>query len=68
MLAHSNDIIMKVSWDENVCIHSGRCVKNLPSVFTKQDGKFTIIQDGAPEDQIRKVVEDCPSKALKIEE
>jgi len=44
---------MKVTWDENICIHSGKCVKNLPSVFTKQDGKFVIIQDGAPEDQIR---------------
>jgi len=43
-------------------------VKNLPSVFTKQDGKFVIIQDGAPEDQIKKVVKECPSGALKIEE
>ncbi len=60
--------MMKVTWDENICIHSGKCVKNLPSVFTKQDGKFVIIQDGAPEDQIRKVVKECPSAALKIEE
>jgi len=59
---------MKVTWDENICIHSGKCVKNLPSVFTKQDGKFVIIQDRAPEDQIRKVVKECPSGALKIEE
>ncbi len=59
---------MKVTWDENICIHSGKCVKNLPSVFTEQDGKFVIIQDGAPEDQIRKVVKECPSGALKIEE
>jgi len=47
---------------------AGKCVKNLPSVFTKQDGKFVIIQDGAPEDQIRKTVKECPSGALKIEE
>ncbi len=59
---------MKVTWDENICIHSGKCVKNLSSVFTKQDGKFVIIQDGASEDQIRKVVKECPSAALKIEE
>ena len=57
---------MKVTWDEKVCIHSGKCVKNLPSVFTKQDGKFVIIQDGASEQEITKVVNDCPSKALKI--
>jgi len=54
---------MKVTWDENICIHSGKCVKNLPSVFTKQDGKFVIIQDGAPVE-----VKECPSGALKIEE
>ncbi|MCH7966102.1 MAG: (4Fe-4S)-binding protein [Nitrosopumilus sp.] len=59
---------MNVTWDENICIHSAKCIKNLPSVFTKQDGKFIIIQDGAPEDQIRKVVKECPSAALKIEE
>lgn len=59
---------MNVSWDENVCIHSGKCVKNLPSVFTLQDGKFVIIQDGAPEEQIRETVKACPSGALKIEE
>jgi len=52
---------MKVTWDENICIHSGKCVKNLPSVFTKQDGKFVI-------EQIRKTVKECPSGALKIEE
>ncbi len=58
---------MKVSWDEETCIHSGKCVKSLPSVFSVQDGKFVIIQDGAPEEQIRKTVDECPSKALRIE-
>ena len=58
---------MKVSWDENTCIHSGKCVKNLPSVFSVQNGKFVIVEDGAPEEQVRKVVGECPSKALKIE-
>ncbi len=59
---------MEVSWDESVCIHSGKCIKNLPSVFTKQDGKFVIIQDGAPAEDIRKTVKECPSGALKIKE
>ncbi len=58
---------MKVSWDENTCIHSGKCVKNLPSVFSVQNGKFVIVEDGAPEEQVRRVVGECPSKALKIE-
>ncbi len=59
---------MEVSWDENVCIHSGKCVKNLPSVFTKQNDKFVIIQDGAPAEEIRRTVKECPSGALKIKE
>lgn len=59
---------MKVTYDKEICIHSGNCVKSLPSVFQVQTGKFTIIQDGAPEDQIRKTVSECPSGALKIEE
>jgi len=59
---------MKLTYDEEICIHSSNCVKNLPSVFQGQDGKFTIIQDGAPEDWIRKTVIECHSGALKIQE
>lgn len=58
---------MKVSYDKEICTHSANCVNTLPSVFQVQDGRFVIVQDGAPEDQIRKVVEACPSKALRIE-
>ena len=59
---------MKVTYDKEICIHSANCVKTLPSVFQVKDGKFVITQDGASEDQIRKTVNACPSKALKIEE
>lgn len=59
---------MKIRWDENTCTHSGKCVQSLPSVFKVQDGKFVIVQDGAPEEQIRKTVKNCPSGALTIEE
>ncbi|MGI0082351.1 MAG: (4Fe-4S)-binding protein [Nitrosopumilaceae archaeon] len=57
-----------MTWDSKVCIHSGNCVKNLPAVFQVKDGKFVIIPNGAPDDQIRKTVRSCPSGALKIEE
>lgn len=56
---------MKVEWDENKCIHSAECVKNLPSVFMVKDGKFVIEPTGAPADDIRRVVDMCPSGALK---
>ena len=58
---------MLVTYDEKVCIHSGKCVKSLPSVFQVKDSKFVIIQDGANEEEIKKVVRACPSRALGIE-
>ena len=59
---------MKVAWDEKTCIHAAKCVENLPSVFKVQDGKFVIIQDGAPAAEIRRVVGMCPSGALSVSE
>ena len=59
---------MKVTYDKDTCIHNGQCVRNLPSVFQVKEGKFVIIQDGAPEDKIREVVKNCPSGALQIED
>lgn len=59
---------MRVTWDEKTCIHAAKCVENLPSVFKVQDGKFVIIQDGAPAAEIRRVVGMCPSGALSVSE
>ena len=57
---------MKVTYDKAICIHSAKCVNNLPSVFQVKDGNFVIVQDGAPQEKIRETVNSCPSKALKI--
>ncbi len=59
---------MKVSWDENTCIHAGKCVEGSPNVFKIVDGNFVIDQTGAPEEEIRATVAQCPSGALKIED
>ena len=59
---------MQVKWDENTCIHAGKCVNGLPSVFKIIDGKFVIEQSGASEEAIREQVAECPSNALTIEE
>jgi uncharacterized Fe-S cluster protein YjdI len=61
-------IIMKVEWNDKVCIHSANCVKKLPEVFKVEDGTFVIDEKGASEDAIRAVVAECPSGALKIVE
>ena len=58
---------MKVTWDENTCIHAGKCVEGSPNVFKVVDGAFVIDEKGAPEDEIRATVAQCPSGALKIE-
>ena len=57
---------MQVTYDANVCIHAGNCVKSLPAVFTVVDGQFVIDQQGASEAAIRQTVAACPSGALQI--
>ena len=58
---------MNVIWDEQTCIHSGKCVQGLPQVFKVEDGKFVIDPDGADDSAIRAQVAECPSGALKVE-
>ena len=59
--------MMKVTWDESVCIHAGKCVGGAPEVFKIEDGKFVIDTSAASESKITDVVSQCPSGALKIE-
>ena len=59
--------MIKITWDDKICINSGKYVKSLSSVFQVKDGKFVIIPDGAPENQIRKTIAACPSGSLKIQ-
>ncbi len=59
---------MKVTWDQEVCIHAGECVGGLPTVFKVIDDQFVIDQSGASEEEIRATVAKCPSGALTITE
>jgi uncharacterized Fe-S cluster protein YjdI len=59
---------LQVSWDKDVCIHSGNCVKTLPEVFKVEAGKFVIDPGAADDSRVRTAVAACPSKALKIKE
>lgn len=59
---------MEVKWNESTCIHAGKCVQGLPTVFKVVDGKFEIDQSGASEQSIRDQVAQCPSGALTVEE
>ena len=59
---------MKITWDQDTCIHAGKCVEGSPNVFKIEDGQFVIDETGAPEEEIRATVASCPSGALKIED
>ena len=55
-----------VSYDSEVCIHAGDCVKGLPQVFDVAK-KPWINVDGAPVEKVIEQVKQCPSGALKYE-
>lgn len=58
---------MKVTWDQNVCIHAGECVKGLPEVFRIVDGQFVIDSSKASDAAVLDVVAKCPSGALQAD-
>ena len=55
-----------VSFDAEVCQHSGECVRGLPSVFALKARPW-IQPDNAPAADVVEVVGRCPSGALRIE-
>ena len=54
-----------VKFDEDVCIHAGRCVKGLPSVFDLDKDPW-INPDGADVEALKATFAKCPSGALSI--
>ena len=55
-----------ISFDSDVCQHSGNCVKGLAAVFDTAK-KPWINPDGASPDDVIAQVARCPSGALRIE-
>jgi uncharacterized Fe-S cluster protein YjdI len=55
-----------VSFDPDVCIHSGNCVRGLPAVFDSAR-KPWIAPDSAAAADVVAQVQLCPSGALKVE-
>ncbi|HET7025297.1 MAG TPA: (4Fe-4S)-binding protein [Gemmatimonadales bacterium] len=53
-----------VTFDPNVCIHSGHCVRSLPAVFDVRR-KHWIRPELAAADDVARVVAGCPSGALQ---
>ncbi len=55
-----------ISFDSDVCQHSGNCVNGLAAVFDTEKRPW-INPDGAPRDVVIAQVALCPSGALRIE-
>jgi len=51
-----------VTFDPNVCIHSGVCVRGLPLVFDVRRKRW-IAPEAAPAEQIAAQIRRCPSGA-----
>jgi CDGSH-type Zn-finger protein/uncharacterized Fe-S cluster protein YjdI len=62
---YENDAIA-VHWDASKCIHTGRCLRALPSVFDTGRRPWVEI-DAADADAVAAAVETCPSGALWYE-
>jgi len=55
-----------VTFDPNVCIHSGACVRGLPAVFDIQR-KHWVRPELAPAAEVAAQVARCPSGALQYQ-
>ena len=55
---------VRVTFDPNVCIHSGVCLRTLPAVFDVQRKRW-VQPEKASADQVMAAVAKCPSGALR---
>ena len=63
MKSYSNPTIT-VLWDAPRCIHSGNCLRLLPTVFDSRARPW-IDLDGAAADEVAEAINACPSGALR---
>lgn len=52
-----------IHWDSETCVHSGVCLRALPTVFRVRSRPW-VDPDGADADAIERAVQACPSGAL----
>lgn len=60
----SEDVV--VTYDDEVCVHAGNCVKQLPAVFDTNRDPW-IDPTAAPVDEVESAVNACPSGALGLQ-
>lgn len=57
---------LRVTWDQERCIHMGACVQGLPTVFDPKKRPW-IVPDAAEAEQLVEVIHECPTGALRYE-
>ena len=60
---YESDTIV-VTFDPNLCTHSGQCVRGLPAVFDIRQKRW-VRPENAPADAVAAQVARCPSGALQ---
>jgi uncharacterized Fe-S cluster protein YjdI len=55
---------LTVTYDTEVCVHAGECVRGLPAVFDVNQDPW-IQPDAAPAQQVISQIGACPSGALE---
>jgi uncharacterized Fe-S cluster protein YjdI len=55
-----------VTFDPNICIHSGVCVRGLPAVFDVRRKRW-VAPEAATADHVAAQIERCPSGALQYQ-
>jgi uncharacterized Fe-S cluster protein YjdI len=63
--------LLDVSFDGEVCQHSGNCVRGMPAVFDTEARPWidpVAADDEASARLLREVIGRCPSGALRVEE
>jgi len=57
---------IRVFWDASRCVHTGICLRTLPSVFAL-DRRPWVDVDGSDPEQVAATVRACPTSALRYE-
>jgi uncharacterized Fe-S cluster protein YjdI/CDGSH-type Zn-finger protein len=57
---------IRVFWDSEKCIHAENCLRNLPEVFNTDLRPWVNLNNAAAE-VIKRVIDTCPSGALRCE-
>ncbi len=66
MTKHYTQGDLTITWQPDICIHSGICARTLPAVFKPKDRPWVQMENGSNA-EIMAAIDKCPSGALSYE-